>query len=97
LPDRRVDIAMAEAFSLDPETAHPNHGAFSLDPETAHLNHGAFGVAPVAVRRAVFHRDQRRNDQELAWEDSHRRVTPGRREPLADVTALPCGRLGDIP
>jgi isopenicillin-N epimerase len=27
--------------------------AFGLDPDVAHLNHGAFGVAPVAVRRAA--------------------------------------------
>jgi isopenicillin-N epimerase len=27
--------------------------AFGLDPEILHLNHGAFGVAPVAVRRAA--------------------------------------------
>ena len=44
-------------------------GAFSLDQETAHLNHGAFGVAPVTVRRALFYRYQRRNDQELPWGD----------------------------
>jgi isopenicillin-N epimerase len=34
---------------VDPVTAE----AFGLDPEIAHLNHGAFGVAPVAVRRAA--------------------------------------------
>jgi len=27
--------------------------AFGLDPDVLHLNHGAFGVAPVAVRRAA--------------------------------------------
>jgi isopenicillin-N epimerase len=27
--------------------------AFGLDPDITHLNHGAFGVAPVAVRRAA--------------------------------------------
>src|SRR6202000_516680 len=34
-----VDLAMLEAFGLDPDVLH--------------LNHGAFGVAPVAVRRAA--------------------------------------------
>ena len=27
--------------------------AFGLDPDVLHLNHGAFGVAPVVVRRAA--------------------------------------------
>ena len=27
--------------------------AFGLDPDVLHLNHGAFGVAPVTVRRAA--------------------------------------------
>lgn len=27
--------------------------AFGLDPDVLHLNHGAFGVAPVSVRRAA--------------------------------------------
>ncbi|MGH3288667.1 MAG: aminotransferase class V-fold PLP-dependent enzyme, partial [Streptosporangiaceae bacterium] len=27
--------------------------AFGLDPNVLHLNHGAFGVAPVAVRQAA--------------------------------------------
>src|SRR5882724_7992550 len=27
--------------------------AFGLDPDVLHLNHGAFGVAPAAVRRAA--------------------------------------------
>jgi hypothetical protein len=49
-----VDIATAEAFSLDPETAHRNHGAF--------------GVAPSRCGTR-FYRYQRRNDQELPWED----------------------------
>jgi isopenicillin-N epimerase len=35
----RVDSALIEAFGLDPDVLH--------------LNHGAFGVAPVAVRRAA--------------------------------------------
>ena len=41
LDDRigRVDSALVDAFGLDPDVLH--------------LNHGAFGVAPVAVRRAA--------------------------------------------
>src|SRR5262249_61391943 len=35
----RVDLVLLEAFGLDPEILH--------------LNHGAFGVAPVTVRRAA--------------------------------------------
>ena len=31
----------------------PSCEAFGLDPDVLHLNHGAFGVAPVAVRRAA--------------------------------------------
>jgi len=27
--------------------------AFGLDPDVLHLNHGAFGVAPVIVRQAA--------------------------------------------
>ncbi|HTX84738.1 MAG TPA: aminotransferase, partial [Streptosporangiaceae bacterium] len=33
--------------------------AFGLDPDVLHLNHGAFGVAPVAVRRAAAERRER--------------------------------------
>jgi isopenicillin-N epimerase len=32
---------------------HAQLEAFGLDPDVLHLNHGAFGVAPVAVRRAA--------------------------------------------
>jgi isopenicillin-N epimerase len=41
-PDDRIG-------SVDPAQLE----AFGLDPDVLHLNHGAFGVAPVAVRRAA--------------------------------------------
>jgi isopenicillin-N epimerase len=40
-----VDLELAEAFGLDPQITH--------------LNHGAFGVAPVAVRQAAAGRRER--------------------------------------
>jgi isopenicillin-N epimerase len=40
-----VDLELAEAFGLDPQITH--------------LNHGAFGVAPVAVRQAAAARRER--------------------------------------
>src|SRR3984957_4989491 len=41
-PDGRIG-------SVDPALLE----AFGLDPDVLHLNHGAFGVAPVVVRRAA--------------------------------------------
>jgi hypothetical protein len=39
----------AKIGSVDPAQLE----AFGLDPDVLHLNHGAFGVAPVVVRRAA--------------------------------------------
>jgi isopenicillin-N epimerase len=44
-----VATRMAQSASVDSALLN----AFGLDPEVLHLNHGAFGVAPVAVRQAA--------------------------------------------
>jgi isopenicillin-N epimerase len=41
-PDDRIDLVDSALLE-----------AFGLDPDVLHLNHGAFGVAPVAVRQAA--------------------------------------------
>ena len=69
--------------------------AFGLDPDVLHLNHGAFGVAPVAVRRAAAEWRERaeRNPHRFNRVDVYGLIAAARESP-ATFLGIDASRAG---